>query len=402
MGSPATSTIAVSDTDGADDFIQPFRLHVPQAEVDDLRYRLHRTRWPRELPGEGWKRGVPLGYLIELAEYWRTTYDWRHQEAGLNRFPQYTTIIDGARVHFLHVRSQAADAIPLLLIHGWPSSIVEFLDVIAPLTDPRLRGAEHRQAFHLVIPSLPGHGLSGPLSEPGWTHGRVARAFVELMARLGYQRYAVQGGDVGALVAPEMARLERSRVIGVHVNSLVTSPSSDPGEVADLTAAEEERLGRQKRFHEDMAGYLHIQSTRPQTLAYGLSDSPTGQLAWMVEKFKEWSDPFARFVETIANSDRILTNVSLYWFTRTAGSAANLHYEALHDPTTWAPKRRNEAPTGVLVSLTRDVAIRRFAERDHHVVRWSEFERGGHFFALEQPQLFAADVQEFFGGLRAH
>jgi epoxide hydrolase len=402
MGNAAMRTGTAIEADYADSSIEAFRIRIPQAEVDDLRYRLQRTRWPRELPGVGWRRGVPVGYLMELAEYWRTSYDWRQHEERLNRLPQYTTLIDGAHVHFVHVRSRAPDAIPLMLIHGWPGSVVEFVDAIGPLTEPCARGMDRSQAFHLVIPSLPGHGLSGQLNESGWTHGRIAKAFNELMARLGYQRYGVQGGDVGAFVATEMARLDSSRVIGVHVNALVTFPSGDSAEMAGLSAAEQERLARHKRFHEDMAGYLHTQSTRPQTLTYGLTDSPAAQLAWIVEKFKEWTDPSTRFAEHVANSDRILTNVSLYWFTRTAGSAANLYYEALHDPTAWGPKRRSGVPTGVLVALTQDVAIRRFAERDHNVVHWSEFERGGHFFALEQPELFAADLQQFFRRARAN
>jgi epoxide hydrolase len=298
------------------------------------------------------------------------------------------------------VRSSAPDATPLMLIHGWPGSIVEFLDTIGPLTDPSMHGTARAQAFHLVIPSIPGHAFSGPLPETGWTDGRIAKAFTELMARLGYQRYGVQGGDAGASIAPEMARLDPAHVIGVHVNALVTFPSGDPAEMAGLTEAERQRIARHERFREDMAGYLHIQSTRPQTLAYALTDSPAGQLAWIVEKFKEWSDPAARFAESVAHTDQLLTNVSLYWFTRTAGSSANRYYEALHDPTAWTPKARSGVPTGVLVSLTQDVAIRRFAERDHNVVHWSEFERGGHFFALEEPRQFVADVREFFRRLR--
>jgi len=401
MSNLAKKTFPVADADSTDTAIHPFRIAVPQAEVDDLRYRLQRTRWPRELPGVGWKRGVPLGYLIELAEYWRTTYDWRQHEAGINRFPQFTTVIDGMPVHFLHVRSRAPDAIPLMLIHGWPGSIVEFVDTIRPLTDPHPQGEDHSQAFHVVIPSIPGHGFSAPLSETGWTHGRIAKAFNQLMERLGYERYGVQGGDIGAFVAAEMARLDPTHVIGVHVNALVTFPASDPAELTGLTPAEQDRIARQKRFHEDMAGYLRIQSTRPQTLAYGLNDSPAGQLAWIVEKFKEWTDPTARFAEAVGNTDRILTNVSLYWFTRTAGSSANLYYETLHDPTAWARKPRSGVPTGVLVSMMQDVAIRRFAERDHNIVHWSEFERGGHFFALEQPELWVEDVQQFFRRVRA-
>ena len=397
MSNPAAEkAILLTDDESSDTAIRAFRIEIPQAEIDDLRFRLRRTRWPRELSGVGWKRGVPLGYLIELAEYWRTSYDWREHEAHINRFPQYTTVIDGAPVHFLHVRSMAPDATPLMLIHGWPGSIVEFLDTIGPLTDPPADASKRSQAFHLVIPSIPGHGFSGPLTAPGWTHGRIAKAFTELMAQLGYERYGVQGGDAGAIIAPEMARLDPTHVIGVHVNALVTPPCGDPAEMAGLTVAEQERMARHQRFREDMAAYLHIQSTRPQTLAYGLTDSPAGQLAWIVEKFKEWSDPATRFAEDIAHTDRILTNVSLYWFTRTAGSSANRYYEALHDPAAWAPKARSRVPTGVLVSQTQDVTIRCFAERDHNVVHWSEFERGGHFFALEEPEQFAADVREFF------
>ena len=396
MGNAAKRTMTFPDTDSADTAIHPFRLEVPQVEIDDLRYRLHRTRWPRELPGVGWKRGVPVGYLMELAEYWRTSYDWREHEASINRFPQYTSTVDGTPVHFLHVRSGVPDAIPLLLIHGWPGSIVEFVDTIGYLTNPHLHGEGRKQAFHLVIPSIPGHTLSGPLSETGWTHARIAIAFAELMARLGYVHYGLQGGDVGALIALQMARLAPRHVIGVHVNALVTSPSGDPTERDGLTAGEQECLTRHKRFHQEMAGYLHIQSTRPQTPAYGLTDSPAGQLAWIVEKFQEWTDPATRFAHDIANTDRILTNVSLYWFTRTSGSSANLQYEALHDPHAWAPRTRSEVPIGVLVSLTQDMAIRRLAERDHNIVHWTESERGGHFFALEQPQLFVADVRQFF------
>jgi epoxide hydrolase len=396
MGNAAKRTMTFPDADSADTAIQPFRLEVPQVEVDDLRYRLHRTRWPRELPGVGWKRGVPAGYLMELAEYWRTSYDWREHEASINRFPQYTSIVDGTPVHFLHVRSAAPDAIPLMLIHGWPGSVVEFFDTIGHLTDSRLHGGDRKQAFHLVIPSIPGHTLSGPLSETGWTHARVANAFAELMARLGYVRYGVQGGDVGALIALQMARLAPGHVIGVHVNALVTSPGGDPTEIDGLTAAEQERLTRHKRFHQEMAGYLHIQSTRPQTLAYGLTDSPAGQLAWIVEKFQEWTDPASRFAHDIANTDWILTNVSLYWFTRTSGSSANLYYEGLHDPHAWAPRMRSAVPIGVFVSLTQDMAIRRLAERDHNIVHWTESERGGRFLALEQPQLFVEDMRQCF------
>ena len=283
--------------------VQPLEVSIPQEALDDLRERLARTRWPDELPGVGWSRGVPLGYLKELAAYWRTTYDWREWEAKLNEYPQFTTTIDGQDFHFLHVRSPEADAFPLMLIHGWPGSIVEFLDVIGPLTDPRGHGGDPADAFHLVIPSIPGHGFSAPLNEPGWTHGRMAKAFTELMARLGYERYGVQGGDAGAFIAPEMGRLNPDHVLGIHVNALVTFPSGDPAEMADLTEAEQEHLRRLQHFRDEMMGYAHIQGTRPQTLAYGLTDSPAGQLAWIVEKFKEWTDPAAELPEDAIDRD---------------------------------------------------------------------------------------------------
>ena len=381
--------------------IRPFRIDIPPRDLNDLHDRLSRTRFPDELPGVGWSRGVPLDYLKELAEYWRTTYDWRKHEAKLNEFPQFTTQIDGQNIHFLHVRSPEPDAVPLMLIHGWPGSIVEFLEVIGPLTDPSSHDGDPTDAFHLVIPSLPGHGFSGPLSAPGWTHGRMAKALTELMARLGYERYGIQGGDAGAFIAPEMGRLDTDHVIGVHVNALVTFPSAgDPAEMADLTEAEQERLGRLQHFREEMMGYVQIQGTRPQTLAYGLADSPTGQLAWIVEKFKEWTDSAAELPEDAVDRDHILTDVSVYWFTSTAGSSANLYYESAHDPSAWAPKERSPVPTGVAVFTSLDVAIRRFAEQGNTIVHWSEFDRGGHFAAMEAPDLLVGDVRTFFRRLQ--
>jgi epoxide hydrolase len=375
--------------------IESFRIDVPQADLDDLHRRLDATRWPDELPGMGWARGVPLAYLKELADHWRHRYDWRAHEARLNEYPQFTTEIDGTRVHFLHVRSAVEGATPLMLIHGWPGSVVEFLDMIGPLTDPAAHGGDPADAFHLVIPSLPGHGFSGPLREAGWTDGRVAKAFTELMARLGYERYGVQGGDVGAFVGPEMGRLAPDKVVGVHVNALVTFPT---GEEVSLTEREQERMALFQRFQDDMSGYMQIQGTRPQTLAYGLADSPTGQLAWIVEKFYEWSDPAAKLPEDAVERDRLLTNVMLYWLTNTARATANSYYERFHDAAMWAPKERSTVPTGVAV-FTSDISIRHFAEKVHTIAHWAEYERGGHFAALEAPDLLIADVREFFRAL---
>jgi epoxide hydrolase len=396
----SSSADAAQTPTQAGEEILPFHIDIPQTAIDDLNDRLARTRWPSELPDIGWSRGVPVDYLKGLAEYWGAGYDWRAHETRLNAFPQFTTEIDGQTIHFLHVESPEPNATPLMLIHGWPGSFVEFIELIRPLTDPAAYGGDAADAFHLVIPSVPGMGFSTPLSEAGWTHSRIAKAFTELMSRLGYDRYGVQGGDIGAFEAPLMGQLDPERIIGVHVNALVTFPSGDPAELEGLTEAEQERLARFQNFEQDMSGYSAIQGTRPQTVAYGLADSPTGQLAWVVEKFKEWTDPSAALPEDAVDRDHILTNVSIYWFSNTAGSSANLYYETYHDPSLFAPRERGTVPTGVAVSTTQDVAIRHLAERDHNVVRWTEFDKGGHFAAMENPEFLIEDVRAFFRGLR--
>ena len=378
--------------------ITPFTVDIPQANLDDLAGRLANTRWPGDPPGGGWNRGVATPYLKELTEYWRTSFDWRTHEALINSHAQFTTTIQGQRIHFLHVRSPEASATPLMLIHGWPGSVLEFLDVIGPLSNPRAHGGDPADAFHLVIPSIPGHGFSMPLSGSGWTHPRIASAFTELMRALGYERYGVQGGDAGAFIAPDMGRVDPAHIIGIHVNALVTIPTvmQIMTGLAIMSKAERVRLDRFKHFRDEMMGYLHIHSTRPQTLAYGLTDSPVGQLAWIVEKFKEWVDPVAQLPEQAVDRDRILANVCWNWFTRTAGTAANLYYETLHDPANRKKKAKNTVPTGVALSLTQDVTIRRWAERENTIVHWTELERGGHFLALEAPDSYVADVRAFF------
>ena len=380
--------------------VKPFRIEISQADLDDMSERLADTRWLSELEGAGWSRGVSVDYLTGLVEYWRDGFDWRAQETALNAFPQFTTEIDGQTIHFLHVESAEPNAMPLLLIHGWPGSFAEFVDLIGPLTDPAAYGGDPADAFHVVVPSLPGFGFSVPLAEVAWGDARIAAAFAELMARLGYDRYGVQGGDVGAFVAPLIGRVDAGHVIGVHVNALVTFPSGDPAELEGLTEPEQERVARLQNYQQDMMGYAVIQGTRPQTLAYGLADSAVGQLAWIVEKFKEWTDPAAELPEDAVGRDHMLTNVSIYWYTNTAGTSANLYYENFHDPNAFAPKERGTVPTGVAVSLTQDVAIRRLAERDHNVVHWTEFERGGHFLAMENPEGLTEDMRAFFRGLR--
>ncbi|MGD0700368.1 MAG: epoxide hydrolase family protein [Trebonia sp.] len=377
-----------------DSKISPYRIDIPQGALDDLRDRLGRTRWPDELPGVGWDLGVPLDYLKGLAEYWASAYDWRGQEADLNEFAQFTTVIDSQNVHFLHVRSPEPEALPLLITHGWPGSIAEFLDIIGPLADPAAHGGDPADAFHVIAPSIPGFGFSGPTHETGWNTVRVARAWAELMRRLGYERYGAQGGDTGALVSPELGRIDPEHLAGIHVNNLLTFPS---GGLDDLSDADQGRLKLMQRWQDEMAGYASIQSTRPQTLAYALTDSPAGQLAWIVEKFKEWTDPAAGLPEDAVDRDRLLTDVSIYWLTATAGSSARLYYEGAKS---WGqPSERSAVPTGVAV-FPMDITIRSIAESQHNIVHWSEFDRGGHFAAMEAPCLLVADIREFFRPLR--
>jgi pimeloyl-ACP methyl ester carboxylesterase len=389
----------MTGTDPPGTEIRPFQIDVPQADLDDLRDRLARTRWPDELPGVGWSRGVPLAYLKELTAYWADGYDWRKQEARLNQHPQFTTTIDGQNLHLLHVRSPEPNAMPLILTHGWPGSIVEFLDIIGPLVDPRAHGGDPADAFHLVIPSIPGFGLSGPTTDIGWSEPRVAGAFAELMHRLGYQRYGAQGGDVGAGISADVGRVDPERVVGVHVNAATVGfmpfPPLDPAELAELTEAEQARVERIGQFMSEDFGYAQIQSTRPQTLAYGLTDSPVGQLAWIAEKFPY----FTHDVEVsrgAVDRDRILTNVMLCWLTGTAGSSGRLYYETSH-PGHWP--QPSTVPTGVAV-FAEDIAIRRYAEQGHNIVHWSEFDRGGHFAATDSPDLLIGDVRTFFRRFR--
>jgi pimeloyl-ACP methyl ester carboxylesterase len=379
--------------------MEKFRVDIPQPDLEDLAERLGKTRWPSVLPGAAWERGVPVGYLRELAAYWREGFDWRAQEARLNSYPQYITDIDGQQVHFLHVESPEPHATPLLLIHGWPGSIVEFLHVIGPLSDPRTHGGDPATAFDLVIPSLPGFGFSGPVTEPGWGSRRIASAFAELMSRLGYQRYGAQGGDFGAFVAPDLGRVDPDHVIGVHVNAATMGfiPFGDipDGELAAFSAREQERVQRLRNFLALGNGYFQIQSTRPQTLSYALADSPAGQLAWIVEKFQEWTNSAHQLPEDAISRDDILTDVSVYWFTGTAGSAANLYYESMHSGDWPTP---SPVPTGVAV-FAEDVAIRRYGEQANNIVHWSDFDTGGHFAALETPSLLVQDIRTFFASL---
>lgn len=378
----------------SDEQIRSFRLSVPQKQLDDLRERLERTRWSEQPEDSGLEYGVPVGRLRDLAEYWRTGYDWRAAEAELNAFPQFTTEIDGAKIHFLHVRSPEADALPLILTHGWPGSVVEFLDLIGPLTRPAEHGGDRADAFHVLIPSVPGFGLSGPTPDTGWGVERIAAAWAELMRRLGYDRYGVQGGDFGSLISRQLGVDAPENVVGVHLNFLLTYPSGDPAELAGLSRAELARLDQLEVFTHQLSGCAQVQTQRPHTVSHALADSPVGQLAWIVEKFWEWTDQSASPEDTVSR-DRVLTNVMLYWLTNTAASSARLYKDSA---STFGLPKQLTVPLGVAVFPGEQAPpIRRFAERTHpNITSWSEFDAGGHFAALEAPGPLIDDIQQFF------
>jgi epoxide hydrolase len=376
--------------------IKPFRIEVAESDLDDLRRRLALTRWPDELPGAAGSYGVPLAHVQELAEYWRTQYDWRRNEALLNELPQFISTIDGQPLHFVHLRSKNPNAIPILITHGWPGSFVEFMKIIEPLANPVGQGGDAADAFHVVAPSIPGYGFSGRTTEPGWNVKRIAAAFAELMSRLGYTRYGTQGGDWGSVISRQLGLLDSEHVIGSHFNTLQTAPSGDPEELKLLTDKERSFLERGKLFQQQGSGYFMIQASRPQTLAYGLSDSPAGLLAWIAEKFTEWTDPASKI-----DRDQLLTNISVYWLTNTANSAARLYAEFARSGSGWGKVEPSTVPAGV-AQFPYEIfpPIRRFAERSNNIVHWSEFDRGGHFPAIEQPGLLVGDIRAFFRPLR--
>ena len=382
--------------------IDPFTIAIDDAALDDLRRRLDHTRWPDSQPADDWSYGLPLAYARELAAYWRNEYDWRAAESSLNTFPQFTTTIDGANVHFLHVRSTRDDATPLLLTHGWPGSFVEFVDVIGPLTEP----PADQPAFHVVVPTLPGYGFSGHTTDKGWTPHRIARAWAELMARLGYERYGAHGGDWGSVVTHALLRVAPDNVIGAHLTMLASGVPGRKLDVDALPGVTDADRALIKKSRDNSAfiratemGYFMIQSTKPQTLAYGLADSPVGQMAWIAEKFKAWTDNTG-LPESAVERDALLTNVCLYWFTNTAGSSARLYYETAWSGGFGGRLEPSTVPVAVMV-FPKEIMIpvRRVAEQFDNIVRWSEPESGGHFAALEEPDVVVPDIREFFAGL---
>ncbi|WP_063045577.1 epoxide hydrolase family protein [Nocardia pseudovaccinii] len=379
--------------------IRPFRIDIPQAQIDDLHARLANTLWPDEIPGGGWDKGASISYMKGLADYWRSEYDWRAVEARLNELPQFVTDIDGQRLHFLHVRSPEPGAVPLVLSHGWPGSFIEFLDVIGPLSDPRAHGGDPADAFHLVIPSLPGFAFSepGPKAGDGSTE-QFAQVVAKLMARLGYDRYGAQGGDAGFFVSTELGRIATDHVLGIHVNGPITLPSwSADGTEPEYSPQDRAKLDKltgsesYTRF-----GYAMVQAGRPQTLAIGMHDSPAGLLTWIVDLFQRWTNPALELPDEAVDRDALLTNVSLYWFTRTFVSSIRLYGEG----DSWGmPARNSGVPTAAAV-FAGDNSIRVLAEQQHNIVRWTEYDRGGHFAAMEAPDLLTDDVRAFFRSLR--
>ncbi|MEV6360932.1 epoxide hydrolase family protein [Nocardia asteroides] len=375
--------------------IHPFRIDIPQADLDDLHDRLARTRWADDLPGTGWTYGLPTAYLRDLAEYWRTGFDWRTAESARNSRPQFHTEIDGQRLHFTHVRSPEPDALPLVLVHGWP--FTDFGATIGPLTDPRAHGGDPRDAFDVVVPSLPGFGFSGPTRAPGHAATEHAAALIaRLMHSLGYSRYGAQGGDAGSFIAPQLGRIDTARVAGVHLNAAITIPAWDDDGAGYSVQDREKLAALQDWSSADTSAYASVHSTRPQTLAHAVTDSPAGLLAWIVDVVNTYKDPAAALPEDSLDRDAMLAEIAILWFTRTAGSSMRLYKESQQ----WGAELPSSGvPTGIAV-FPGDRTIRGIAEKQNQLVRWTEFDRGGHFAAMETPDLLVGDIREFFRPLR--
>ncbi len=379
--------------------ITPFAIHVDDEAIEDLRLRLARTRWPDQMPDVGWDYGAPVEAVKRLCTYWHDEFNWHTAQQKLNEWPQFHTTIDGQNIHFAHIRSRHEHAIPLMITHGWPGSIAEFLKVVGPLVDPVARGGDAKDAFHLVIPSIPGYGFSGPTTARGWNVARAATAFGSLMHRLGYERFGVQGGDWGSIISAHIAGQFPDHVIGCHVNMVMGKPASTENPLEGVLPEEVAGIEYMKEFRAHEVGYQDIQKTRPQTLAYGLTDSPAGLAGWILEKFRQWSDcqgdPFTAFT-----MDELCTNLSIYWFTATINSSTRLYFETI-GPGRGVPLPYVRVPTGcALFPKELFQAPKVWAERQYNVTRWSRFERGGHFAALEEPELLVDDIRAFFSTVR--
>jgi pimeloyl-ACP methyl ester carboxylesterase len=377
--------------------IETFRVQIDDSVLEDLRSRLARTRFPDQPEGTAWDAGVPVDYLRELVDYWCETYDWRAHETGLNEFEHFRTRIDGQLIHFIHARSPHPDALPLLVTHGWPGSVVEFLDLIPRLTDPPAYGGRAEDAFHVVAPSLPGYGFSEPPHTRGWDVRRIAQAFIVLMSRLDYPRYGAQGGDWGAQVTTRIGALDPEHCAAIHLNMPVGTRPEAP---VELTAEEQDDLAAMGIFQREEAAYANEQGTKPQTIGAALNDSPAGLLAWIVEKFRTWSDCDGH-LENCFSRDQLITNVMLYWVTQTSASAARLYWETNQSGVLKEKLPFINVPTGV-ARYPKEVLRwpRSWVEQQYNLTHWAVMPRGGHFAAMEQPELFGDDLQEFFRTVR--
>ncbi len=393
MGVPAGYGPAMSEE------IHPFTINVNDHELTDLRNRLHNTRWPEQIPGTGWDYGCDLDWLKDLAAWWADEFDWHTQQDHLNEFDHLSTTIEDQYIHFIHQRSPHDGALPLLLSHGWPGSIVEFQDVIGPLTDPIPHGGEEADAFHVIAPSLPGYAWSGPTTQRGWGVDRTAQAFATLVDRLGYTSYGVQGGDWGSLISRQIAQGNPENVVGCHVNMMTAGPPGNNDDFEDITQLEQQHLDRATWYMAKDNGYFRIQETKPQTLATGLNDSPAGLLSWIGEKFYGWTDhngdPFSAI-----DRDTLLTNVSVYWFTGTINSSTRMYLETMRSPSP-SLGSTGDVPLGVS-TFPKELfaARRRWVEAAHNLTFWADHEAGGHFAALEHPDVLVDDIRKFFRGLR--
>jgi pimeloyl-ACP methyl ester carboxylesterase len=376
--------------------IRPFKIHVDDSELEDLKRRLRVTRWPDAQTVGDWGQGIPLDYVQKVCDYWAHEYDWRKTEARLNALPQSQTDLDGVSIHFLHIRSRHDDALPLVLTHGWPGSIIEFLKIIPALTDPTAHGGQASDAFHVVCPSLPGYGFSGKPKQSGWTVEKIARAWSELMLRLGYQRYYAQGGDWGAVVTTAIALQDTEHCHGVHLNMPLVRP--DPATMSSLTQEEKDGLAGMQHYQDWDSGYSKQQGTRPQSLGYGLADSPAGQAAWILEKFWAWTDCDGH-PENALTRDEMLDDVMLYWLPNAAASSARLYWESFNK-INYDPVR---IPVGCSVFPKEIFRVsRRWAQKRYpNLVYWNRLDKGGHFAAFEQPELFVHELRACFRKMRA-
>ena len=375
--------------------IRKFQLEVTDAILDDLKNRLSMTRWPNKETPEDWSQGIPLGYMQELCDYWQHEYDWRAREERLNRFPQFITEIDGVDIHFIHLPSVHENARPLIITHGWPGSVVEFHKVIEPLADPTAHGGNTEDAFHVVVPSLPGYGFSGKPEVTGWGIEKIADIWSELMARLGYDHYFAQGGDWGAMVTTHIGLQDKEHCDAIHLNMPVVIP--DANTMAELTPSEQASLMSMKFYQDWDSGYSKQQSTRPQTVGYGLVDSPSGQAAWIIEKFYQWTDCNGH-PENAISRDELLDNVMMYWLSKSAASSARLYWESFKNP----PQDEVDVPTGCSIFPKEIVrpSERWIRKRFTNLKYYNELEKGGHFAAFEQPEIFLQEIRTYFRSLR--